>query len=141
MLPLNPTQAFAALVDIAGEPIHCRRAFVVDLLHKVIDECSDQDSALLVLDLAGLAGDRDVIDEALTAHALWEGLRAGTIDPYEQDPDIKVGREHAIEVLSEEAQSSWIAAVARLALTKVEHSGRVHDVRAELAAAAAQVAL
>lgn len=136
MLPTTPGETLAALVDIAGEPIHARRQFVLDVLHKVIDEQTDPESALLVLDLAGLAANRDVIDDALTAHGRRTGLADGTLDPYVEDPSLKVGREQAIDDLVEEARSVFDAAVCRLAITRAEHRARVHDVRRELAAVA-----
>ena len=136
MLPTTPGEALAELVDIAGEPLPARRHFVVSVLDKIIDEQTDPESALLILDLAGLAADRDLIDDALAAHAVRAGLADGTIDPYVQDPSLKVGREAAIDILSEEARSVWHAAVCRLAITSAEHKTRVHDVRRELAAVA-----
>ena len=106
----------------------------------MIDEHTDAESAFLLIDLAGLAADRDVLDDALTAHAARTGLLDGSVDPYFFDETLRLPRDAAVDVLVEEARSVWDAAVCRLAISKAEHGQRVHNVRAELALVAGSVA-
>lgn len=135
----EPVSALDTIPRIGDLMPPIRRRFVHHLIGELADDQTDERSALLILDLAGLAGDRDLIDDALTARQTRDGLRDGTLDPYQVDPDVQGPRDVAAEVLAAEADGVYQSAVERLATPRATYETTVAALRGQCTAAAGAV--
>lgn len=104
---------------VANLPEDQRRKIVDKLCDDVMAARLDPGTALLMLDCLGLTGDRDVFSHALAARYMRDGLRDGTIDPFAVDPDIRIGRQTAIDMLSDGYDAEYVESLTTLATVRL----------------------
>lgn len=109
------SEALATIAGIGDQPGPIRVQFVADLIDQLDDNQTDTSSAVLILDLAGLTGDRDILDDALTARRTHAALADGTLSPTDVDPELTCGRDEGRLRLISEAAEVYGGALAELA--------------------------
>lgn len=100
---------------VAGLPDDKRAELVRRLTDDLMAAKLDAGTALLMLDCLGLTGDREALSHGMAARYMRDGLRDGSIDPYAVDPELKVGREAAIDLLAEQYDGEFETSIATLA--------------------------
>lgn len=113
----NPVDGLATevLVRVGTAPMPVRQCVVEFLIQALVDEQTDERSALFLLDLAGLTGDRDALADALTATATITALMDGATTARDVDPGLTLPGEQARDYLLGSLQDQLDEAVQRLA--------------------------
>lgn len=96
-----------------------RAGLVHEIIYQVEAGWVETGTALLMLDVIGLTGDRGVLSDALAAKDLADGLRDGRYDPFFIDPQLRVPRDEAVDVLAAAHDDQYADAVRRLAVRRV----------------------
>ncbi len=98
---------------------HIRQNLVREVVRQVHAAEVDAGTALLMLDVIGLTGDREVLSEALASLEMADGLRDGRYDPRYVDPQLRVPRDEAVEILAGSFDDRYETAVVKLAVPRV----------------------
>lgn len=99
------------------EPL--RRRLVLHIIGKVEAGDIDQGTALLMLDVSGLTGDRQAFEDAVTGRDTAAGLADGRYQPADVDPGIRLPGDQARDFLVAQFDEQADAAIGVLATARV----------------------
>lgn len=72
-----------------------RARLVHNLLRQVGAGETHEGTALLILDVLGLTGDREALEDAVDATRMLTDLADGVADPWQVEPELRCGRDEA----------------------------------------------